>query len=244
MTDILATQAKILSFIDISQFTDDLRLVIFDYMYPRRVNYITQDEKSYCYRLGPHLQDNQLFLEIIAYTKNFSRVLSTFGTYCEQKAIHEYESLRKDISNNISFNISFDWETCFFTRRVFGNNMVFHHLYAFCLDNQSTIMFQIDAQPQIGFGTRFIHYSLRNSTTVWDEIKNCVKTEYYWSSGRGSRQYGSIADAMSDTIAFHKNALKNGSELNERDVASLYYLQPQFIVELLTEKEHSMCTYA
>lgn len=238
MTSILTTQAKILAFIDISQFTDDLRLVIFDYMYARRVTYIAYDGGSYCLRLGPCIENGHCFLQINTHTENFDRVLSTFGTYCEQKAIYEYDIIRNDIISNISF----DWMTCLFTKKDIEKHEIIYNLYAFCQDNQSTIMFQVEQNTV--FGIMLKHYYVTECVTVFDEMSKCVTTEYYWQSGQGARHYTHIKETLEHMIAFYKNALKNGSKLNEHEVTPLYYIQPQFIKEIFNERVHMIRIHA
>jgi hypothetical protein len=142
VSTIESTQTRILSLIDIPQFSDDLRLVILDYMHPRYTVRVTLGGLLYWIRLGPSLKDNQLFLEIVAYNFGFSFILSTFGTYCQEKAINEYNYL----INNISKISPFNWNQVFMTVYQQYDHLISYSLYAFCPDDQSTILFQIQQQ--------------------------------------------------------------------------------------------------
>lgn len=153
-----SSQKEILAFIDIPKFSNDLRLLILDYMYIRAVTKLKDDLGHYYLHLNTGLIDNKLCLQITVSNDTLNYVISTFGTYCEEKAIREYDCLKMCISN-ISIThwgqVFIDESSSFWPKsaRYYRysscptgsdrSDTVIYRRYAFCPADGSTTMIQL-----------------------------------------------------------------------------------------------------
>lgn len=240
-SSIALNQAQILSLIDIPKFSDDLRLLILEYMHARRVTKFIWHDKIYWLRLTPYLEDNKLSLQIVAHNDKTNILLSTFGTYCDEKAIHEYNTLRDDMPSPIPLE---SWDRALFRcvpkdDGIIHSRYVFYIRYVFCPDDGCTIMFLLKIRParNIEFST----YHTNTNITVIDDVKKCHETTHRWISGTHRCEYYSKIQAVEEFLQFHNLALSYGKNwyinrtLNESR-------RHEIITETFNGNEHKLCT--
>lgn len=208
----MSSETKILQFIDIPKFSNDLRLVILDYMYFRDVTKISNNNIPYWLRLGLHLEDDHLFFRITCHHPGFNRVLSSFGIYCEEKAIVEYNNLK----NNICEKICFHWENIFTS----CDDSDYQRLYTYCFTNQSTIVIEAQEKTIRYMGGRQAKlYDLR-LCTIADAVftqrdGDFLKTSYRWNYREGYIQHNSLESVRRNMRLYQQNAILHGVEWAE-----------------------------
>lgn len=140
-SSIATNQTQILSLINIPIFSDDLRLMISDYVYFRDGTQITQKGETCWIRLGPHLVDDKICLQILFYTKTESHVVASFGVYCVKEAISYYNDYVKTIKITKLLK-SLNWLDVI-------NRMMkeqYYIFYAFCPTDLSTIRISVPTE--------------------------------------------------------------------------------------------------
>lgn len=205
-TFVASSQSKLLQLINIPKFSDDVRLVILDYLHYRRVVPISINDKPYWLRLGPVMEDNKLFLQITAYDDNISHVLSSFGTYCEKKAIKEFDILQASISKQ---NSPLDWDRVFINERI---ELSFSEIcqsccrFTYCPHDQSTIMIEM-----LDYGDNFvISIFFTNEKNIESFDKHNME-KYYWNTNYNKFKYTDIEEAQTNFIIQYRLANIYGS---------------------------------
>lgn len=185
----MSSQLVILEIIDIPSFSNDVRLIILDYMYFREVTQITHNKILYYLRLGLGLQENELCFQITVYNEVSSNILSSFGVHCEEKAIQEYNTLKYNINNIPGLEWDshqlFEWSedvrinNCKETR---AGSDIYYHFYKFRAKEQCTVMIELSEIKDRSCYILKIYYIGTNdiySTRIGDRIK----TNYDWTGG-------------------------------------------------------------
>lgn len=209
---------KILSLIDIPKFSDDIRFMILDYIYPRRVTKLNLDGIVYLVRLGPVLERDKIYLQITAYYNDAEHVLSSFDTYCDKKAMNEYKTLLR----NISYIAPFNWEPAFMTSLQPNSDFAFYSVYVFCLDDESTVMFQITQKSRVLKGEHMYQlYFYRLEKDEKDLFADPSTTIHHWTSRPYVRRHFNFDVIKKDLIDCYQLALKYGSNWNEHYKKSL-----------------------
>lgn len=163
-----SSQTKILSFINISCFSDDLRLIILDYIYFRCVTKIP-DFPEYYFRLNIVLENDKPQMQITVSNNTCCYVVSSFGLYCQEKAFIEYNRLINDIS-------SIDFDQIF----INVNKEVDHNIYcryAYCPTDGSTIMIRMKFERG---DSELRLYFMDTHKTI--RIGDCLQTSITWKS--------------------------------------------------------------
>lgn len=167
------SQTRILSFINIHCFSDDIRLLILDYLYFRGITKLSNEYANYYLRLGVGLESDKLCMQMTVYDHTSSYVLSSFGINLEGKAIKEYNFLKEYIPTLRLMN----WDQVFMNS--IGKIPGFHHRrYAFCPKDESTIMIQLKIIA--GYFIEIHLYSIHKIETK--RIAKCIRTHITWKS--------------------------------------------------------------
>lgn len=182
---------KILHLIDIPNFSDDVRLVVLDYLHFRETSDVINNNISYRLRLSLGLQEDNLCFQITLYNSTFNRIVSSFGIYCEEKAREEYGKLKENISSQAVFSCedSAISETCGFS--------TCHRLYVFCPKDNSTIMISGFTECDSRWhGIRL--YGTNKNAIVSDIIGKYYMTNIIWDLRIG--QHYRQEDTFDDTL--------------------------------------------
>lgn len=161
-------QNQILSHLDIPNFSNDLRLIILDYTCFRKTTKITKHERTCWIRLGPHLINDQICLQMTFYTDTDSHILSSFGLYCEDSAKTYYNTFVETLLSNVE-HLTFD---SLINQMMLG---FYYNVYAFCPHDQSTVLIIIPAQlnslyPEVYFYCTTSTMSKLKSRKSWDYV--------------------------------------------------------------------------
>lgn len=193
---------RILSHFDIPKFSDDLRLIILDYMYYRHTHKMTRNESNCWFRVGPHLINDQLCLQIMFYTDTESHIVSSFGLYCENLAIVYYNNISRIF--HLSDTNPLDWHNLI-SQVMARSYYVFYAVYAFCHNDQSTIKITMVVEKTIKIsrvnfdsitnGDAHIEriYTSRYSFENIEDIKECIEIYHNMASilGLQKNEYSS-----------------------------------------------------
>lgn len=232
-SSIAINQTQILAYIDIPILSNDLRLIILDYMHSRYISKIDINHQTYWLRLGLHLENkpnasptdldkNTLSFQIVLYNDMCNKMLSSFGTYCEEKAVYEYNSLKNNMPSDLDHVV--------FGGSIPPDEILFWCLYAFCPEDESTTMFRIRKHRHDD------HFLLR--AYVFGGTADGLKggTEYLWKSWPHIKKHYDLKEATSHLICSHKLALSYGykwkSNLDE------YMNYSEIIRELFDGEKH------
>jgi hypothetical protein len=242
MTDvILSIQKAILQYIDISTFSDDLRLLILDYMHPRIISLLTCEGMNYSFRLSPYLENKQLSLCIIicCHHLGISRIISSFGIYCEEKAIHEYNTFNTKITR-ISPHEIFLKPIDFVAEGDFPDgSLLYKSLYAFCKDDKSTVMFQVQKRKYLTT-YKLKYYTTTDNITMFDAVNNCYGVRYHWKAGSGSYEYYRFEDAIEKMVEFYQLVMTWGSKWHERADEPKFWPPPEIVHETFCTDKHTI----
>jgi hypothetical protein len=216
-------QTKIINLLDIPQFSNDLRLVILDYMHPRRVKKLEVNNKTHWLRLGPHLENNKLSLQIIIYDDSVTHRLSSFGLYCDQKAIHEF--------NNVSLTspdkqTEIDLDKILFSGSMTHQTTQYHCRYVVCPISQSTIMFLI--KHYVGWsGVELREYYIESD-------------KYEWKSWHFEKDYSDFEHARTRLLFLYQLALTYGKDWYKHYYEPRTLCHPEIIEESFEGNTHSV----
>lgn len=246
-------ESQILDFIDIPRFSNDLRSVVLRYMYHRHITMINTTGTFLC--LDVHLENKELSLRITINDNKFSRVLSSFGTYCDEKAINEYNKIKKHILNNTSSVVNWKTDRVLFTDYVEfnGNEYVFHSiddierssatfhcLYAFCPDVKSTVWVQIHHIKGLDNAIE-LSYHYTDSTSVFETTQG-PGIRYEWKSNNSTCNwaYRDIEETIVQMLTFYQLILLHGSKWHEHHSVEMGALYPAVMYETFCNNKHTL----
>lgn len=222
-------QKQILESIDIPQFSSDLRLVILDFLYVREITPLICRDISYYLRIGPTLIDDQIFYQISVYNDTFYRDVSSFGLYCEEKAMQQYNSLKKIIHSDMTQN---DLNTVMFADKGEDTNIYF--LFAFCPYDESTVMIHVTkARPS--------YCALRIYVTTKEDVKrtlitNCLRANQYWKSVVSHVTFGLEEDLRKLIFSYQEEALIHGKNWPKYIDRGMRYVPEDTLYDVLWSK--------
>lgn len=206
-SSIASIQTQILELIHIPSFSDDVRLIILDYVHFRNVTKFKEGGVYYYFRLGVSLEDDKLCLQISIYKNNFYRMISSFGIQCEEKAIQEYNTLLCSIPN---FQSIYD-------NKVFicaaDDDYVYYRRYAFCPSDESTIMIRLHAHRR---ELSVVNVTLYFMETIETQHYGCsIHTNIVWTAyGRHNRYYfENMEHLQPHMLVYQQLAIKHGKKL-------------------------------
>jgi len=181
-------------------------------MHPRRVKKLEVNGKTHWLRLGPHLENNKLSLEIIIYYDSVAHMLSSFGLSCDQKAIYEY--------NNVSITSPDKKSHVSLGEILFSGNMSYQPTVYFCRCavcpiSQSTIMFLM--KRNVGWST----IELRAYSFESDE----------WHSNNCTKHYSEFEEARTILLFFYQLALTYGKDWYQHHKEYMIPAHPEIIEE-------------
>lgn len=201
----MTTRTQILSFIEIPTFSDDIRGIVLDYMHSNCSADIVIGAITYKLSLRPGLEDNKLCLQVVVHGSTYSRVMSSFGPECEEKAIQEYTNRK----NNTGYTSYYVNDLIF--NELPSEKTSYGRLYAFCPEDLSTIMIEIVPRNAHPWGWVLRLYSMK-------EIQACsmpmsLRTDIKWVSFLeyiAPPHYESFDVMRKNLLAYQQVASKRG----------------------------------
>lgn len=143
----MSSRAKLISFIDIPAFSDDVRGFVMDFLYFRDVTKLILMDKEHYLSLGIDLEKGKLCFKITVYNNDFNYTLSSFGTDCESVAIKEYQVFKNYLSSTTFITklidtsdgkkVVIDWNQVYLTHHIRVASCIYRR-YAFCPVDEST----------------------------------------------------------------------------------------------------------